>query len=170
MPEWDDDEDDSSSDLVKDLRKQLKEARNKSKEYETELSTLRPQVRKSSINSILSTLKVNPKIAALVPNDVEVTEDAVKTWLTEYGDIFGIQKTEDKTPVDDPPNETVAAPGVDPAIQQAWAQIQSGESATGSVPQDIEAQQIAQLGGIASAAGGSFDKFMELMNNRGSTP
>jgi hypothetical protein len=34
---------------------------------------------------------VNPKIAAFIPQDIDLTEESLSTWLSEYGDVFGIE-------------------------------------------------------------------------------
>lgn len=171
MPEWDDD-DDNDSNLVKDLRKQLSEANKAKSELAKELGTLRPQVRSTSLKSVLSEIGANPKIAALLPESVEPTKEAVSEWLKEYGELFNLKPAEEPVKDEKP---AVAEPlagqketGVTPEVMEAWQRIQSGESATGVSSPDIEKQQLAHLGQAVAASGGSFDSFVELL--RGDKP
>lgn len=179
MPEWDyDDEDDNqSSPLVKDLRKQLTEAKKANKELTTELGTLRPQVRKSSISSVLSDLGYNTKIAALLPEGVEPTKEAVKAWVDEYGDVFNLGKAEEVKPVAEAETKEEVKPlagqttqPVDQATQDMWARVQSGEAATGVTAPDIEKQQLAQLGAAMAAANGSPDQFFAILRGEKALP
>lgn len=169
MPEWDDDEDQYSSDseLVKQLRKQLRDAKKANEGLESEVSTLRPQVRKNAISGILSSLEVNPKIAALLPSDLEVSKESVETWLAEYGDVFNVKKeppVETKTE-GDKPAETVDTNVFPPEMREAWARMQGGESTAGAVAPDKEQQEMARLGDAATKSGGSFDNFVALLRN-----
>lgn len=79
----------SDSKLVKDLRAQLKEKAEALKELETQVTTLKAGERKRTLSETLQAKGLNPKIAAFVPNDIE--GDAIDEWLTEYGDVFGVQ-------------------------------------------------------------------------------
>lgn len=165
MSNWDDDDDDNQqdSDLVKQLRKQLKEFKTKNQELDTELGTLRPQVRKSSVASILSELGSNPKIAALLPSDVEPTKEAVKEWLDTYGELFNLTKVEATEGTATGETAGTQTQVVDQATQDMWGKIQSGEAAAGATTPDIEKQQIALLGQAQELSGGSFDKFVKIL-------
>lgn len=172
MPEWDDDEDDDNSNLVKDLRKQLKAAKDARAEIEKELSTLRPQVRSNSLKGVLSELGVNPKIAALLPSDLETNKDAVSKWLDEYGDVFNLKVAEPAASAAvEKPAEQQGATGstaITPELIAQWQRMQAGEAAQGTTTPDIETQQVARLGQAAAASGGSFDSFVALL--RGEKP
>jgi len=176
MPEWDDDDDDNDSNLVKDLRKQIKDMKAAKAVVDTELSTLRPQVRKSSLSQILSEIGANPKIAALLPDSVGTDKEAVTKWLDEYGDLFNIKPVEKVGETVDgveKPPETVELAGqkteltITPDIQEQWTRLQN-ESSQGTASPDLEKQQIAQLGRAVAASAGSFDSFVELL--RGDKP
>jgi hypothetical protein len=172
MPEWDDEDEDTN--LVKDLRKQLKAVKDAKAELDKELSTLRPQVRSSSLKSVLSEIGANPKIAALLPQDLDPTKDAVEKWLDEYGDLFNlkpeekpaVQATEDK----DKPETAPAGQNtvITPEIMEQWARMQGGDSANGATTPDVEKQQVAHLGQAVAASGGNFDSFVALL--RGDKP
>jgi hypothetical protein len=177
MSNWDTEEDDSQ--LVKDLRAQIKTLNAKNTELTTEVGTLRPQVRKTSVASILNDLGVNTKIAGLLPDSVEPTKEAVETWLKEYGDVFGAAKVETEKEVEKPvegqeqlagQKAAVVAPVVNQTDQLSWARIQSAESTAGSSAPDIEQQQIAQLGAAAAAAGGNYDAFISYLKGEKALP
>lgn len=172
MPEWDydDDDDTQASPLVKDLRKQLSDAKKANKDLSTELGTLRPQVRKNSISSVLSELGLNTKIAGLLPENVEPSKEAVETWLKDYGDLFNIQPAKAEAVVEpaskpDAPLAGQSAQVVDQATRDAWARVQSGEAAAGTTVPDIESQQIAHLGRALESSGGSYDKFLAILKS-----
>lgn len=163
MSDWDDNEDVEGTDLVKNLRKQLKALSTAKTELESELGTLRPQVRKNSVSSILGKLGVNSKIAALVPESVEPTEAALKTWLADYGDVFGAVETPVEPEVQ-PVVQAVQQPAaVDQGTQLSWSKIQSPEAGAGTTAPDIEQQQQAQLAAAAAKSGGNYDHFIALL-------
>jgi predicted RNase H-like nuclease (RuvC/YqgF family) len=106
---YDEDDDfdfeDGPQDVVKQLRKVNRTLEKRLKELEQEASTLKTQTRQRTVKDVLSTKGINPKVAALIPQDIEPTEEAVADWLNEWGDVFGV-KTE----------EAESAP-VNPALQ-----------------------------------------------------
>ena len=89
---YDSDEDDTEeSGGINQLRKQYRAMQKEKKEMEAELTKLRNQSRTVSVGELLKAKNVNPKIAALVPSDVEVTENAIEAWLEQYGDVFNVK-------------------------------------------------------------------------------
>lgn len=174
MPEWDDDDDDQNdSKLVKDLRKQLSEANKAKSELAKEISTLRPQVRTTSLKSVLSEIGANPKIAVLLPESVEPNKEAVSEWLKEYGDLFNLkaEAAAEKSTEEEKPKDTAVAgqtAGITPEVIEQWARMQGGDSANGVTSPDIEKQQLAHLGQAVAASGGNFDSYVALL--RGEKP
>lgn len=178
---WDDENGDGS-DLVKRLRAEIKE-RDKTlsekdatlAEREKELANLRPQVRLTSVRDVLGDLKVNPKVAKLIPADVDPTKDAVQAWLSEYGDVLGIKQGEESPAAPEgqkPPEEPPGQPAVEPGVAQQWERIQSQESSAGATTPDKEAQDIAQLTAAYQAAqkeGGS-DAFFAYLTGEKQLP
>jgi hypothetical protein len=108
---YDEDDDfdfeDGPQDVVKQLRKVNRTLEKRLKELEQEATTLKTQTRQRTVKDVLSTKGINPKVAALIPQDIEPTEEAVSNWLNEWGDVFGV-KTEEAA--------TESAP-VNPALQ-----------------------------------------------------
>lgn len=95
MSEFHDDltvEQDNDSDLVRQLRAQLKTKAKEASDATKELSTFRAKERTTSLADLLKDQGVNPKIARLLPADIEPTEAAVKGWLDDYADVFNIQR------------------------------------------------------------------------------
>ena len=107
---YDEDDDfdfeDGPQDVVKQLRKVNRNLEKRLKELEQEATTLKTQTRQRTVKDVLSTKGINPKVAALIPQDIEPTEEAVTNWLSEWGDVFGV-KTE----------EAAETASVNPALQ-----------------------------------------------------
>ena len=96
--EYDDEDDDFGNepqDVVKQLRKVNRTLEKRLKELETEATTLKTQTRQRTVKDVLSAKGINPKVAAFIPQDIDTTEEAVSAWLTEYGDVFGVQTSEE---------------------------------------------------------------------------
>ena len=98
--EYDDEDDDfetESTDVVKQLRKVNRTLEKRLKELEAEANSLKTQTRQRTVKDVLTAKNVNPKIAAFIPQDIE-GEEAITTWLHEYGDVFGIQQEQEAAP------------------------------------------------------------------------
>ena len=94
MSNYEDDEDDfelDSNDAFSQLRKANKQKDKQLKEIQSELAELRKEKRDRTIKETLTSRGVNPKIAAFIPQDIDLTEESLSTWLSEYGDVFGIE-------------------------------------------------------------------------------
>lgn len=78
--------------LVKDLRRQLKEKAEAEKQLRERLEAIETERRRDRVSSVLESKGVNAKVAALIPSDVDATEDAVSKWLEGFSDVFGIKK------------------------------------------------------------------------------
>ena len=91
--EYDDEDDfnDEGTDVVKQLRKVNRTLEKRLKELEQEATTLKVQTRQRTVKDVLSAKNINPKVAAFIPQDIDVSEEAISAWLNEYGDVFGVQ-------------------------------------------------------------------------------
>lgn len=95
--------------LVRKLRRELNAAKKALKEKDSALSSLMSDVRTRTIKDVLASNGANPKIAAFVPADIEPNEQAVSSWLNEYGDVFGFRPAES---ADDRPSSSVNSDAV----------------------------------------------------------
>jgi hypothetical protein len=177
---WDDD--DNNTPLVKQLRDQIDERNKRLKdldatiaEQKKELDSLRPQLRLTTVKDLLADLKVNPKVAKLIPAEVEPTKEAISGWLGEYGDVLGVkQETEQAAPetpeVTGKPVDGV--PAVAPDLAAQWERMQSQDSAAGATTPDKEAKDLAQLTAAYKAAldGGGSDAFFAMLNGERPIP
>ena len=97
---YDEDDDfldeDQPQDVVKQLRKVNRTLEKRLKDLEVEATTLKNQTRQRTVKDVLTAKGINPKVAAFIPQDIDITEEAVSTWLNEYGDVFGVQQESTK--------------------------------------------------------------------------
>ena len=92
----DEEDDDTTTDGVGQLRKVNRSLEKRAKELEQELSGLKSQTRQRTVKDVLQAKGLNPKIAALIPHDIEPSDEALLKWVDEYGDVFGIQTSTSK--------------------------------------------------------------------------
>ena len=83
----------SNDDVLKKVRRADRAKEKRIKELEAELGSLRKFQREATVSKVLAEKGVNPKIAAFIPQDIELTTDAVGSWLEQYGDVFGVAST-----------------------------------------------------------------------------
>jgi hypothetical protein len=120
---YDDEDDDftmpeESGDAMKQLRKVNRTLEKRLKELEQEASAAKNAVRGRTIKDVLSSKGINSKVAAFIPQDIEPTEEAINTWLAEYGDVFGVNNTQAETA-----EQTKATPNADLAANQRISNI-----------------------------------------------
>jgi predicted RNase H-like nuclease (RuvC/YqgF family) len=135
------DEDFEPQDVVKQLRKVNRTLEKRLKELEEEATTLKTQTRQRTVKDVLTSKGINPKVATFIPQDIEMTEEAVTNWLNEHGDVFGVVQTEatkDESQAQSDPalqaasriNNTMSSgtpPGVDENIMSKMANARSAE-------------------------------------------
>lgn len=130
------------TELVKDLRKQLREQAKAYKALEGEVQSFKAEKRVTTVADALQKKGVNPKVAKLIPDTVEPTEEAVGKWLDEWADALNIQRTE--APAEGGQNAETAAQNaspVTPELQAAYALIRQAEAA-GTIVPSLGADQI----------------------------
>lgn len=145
--DYDDEDDDfgadegrGDSDLVKNLRKQLKEQQKLLRERDERLSSLEGAVRERTVSEVLQAKGVNPKVAKLMPRDLEASPEAIEQWISDYADVFNIAR-------DEPPvAEEAAQPDSMAAYDRMRAVEGNGQAATGD--QALQ-QKIANAGNEA---------------------
>src|SRR5438132_12999073 len=94
---WEDDDIDESGEQdnpMKQMRAYIKKLEKERDELRTENDTLKPQLRTRSVVDILTAkgVKAPSKVAKLVPQDVDATDEAVAEWLADYSDVLGIEQ------------------------------------------------------------------------------
>ena len=80
LDDWDDEEEETSTGPA-NLRKALKDAQRKLKAAEQQLADQGKTIRKRTIGDAIAAKGLNPKLAALVPSDIESTEEAINAWV-----------------------------------------------------------------------------------------
>ena len=133
----DDDEDnDTTTDVVGQLRKVNRTLEKRAKELEQELAGLKTQTRQRTVKDVLQAKGLNPKIAALIPQDIEPSDEALMKWIEDYGDVFGIQTPTEEKPAEKSPEikaqariNNIVATGTAPDIDEdAFAKIASAKT------------------------------------------
>ena len=84
----------SGDDVMKKLRRSDRAKEKRIKELESELGSLRKNQRETNVKSVLESKGISPKIAALIPQDMDVTSGEFDSWLNEYADVFGVTTPE----------------------------------------------------------------------------
>lgn len=90
--EWDDDDLETSNDsnAMKELRKAYKKLQAEKKELSEMLEGMQSSLRERSVKDVLASKGLPEKIAAFIPKDATTSEE-VEAWISEYGDVFGVQ-------------------------------------------------------------------------------
>ena len=88
------------NDLVKQLRKANKQKEKELAELKSQFENLSKSQRERAIKDVLEARGVNSKIAKFIPQDLDPTEESLSKWLTDNGDVFGIQQATPQSTVD----------------------------------------------------------------------
>lgn len=91
----------AETDLLKQLRRLEKEQSKKIKELEQQLGSYKVAERESTVQYVLESMGVNPKIAKFIPQDIDVNLETVENWVKDNADVFGIEIQQEK-PVENP--------------------------------------------------------------------
>lgn len=160
---WDAADDDNESGNG-GLREYVKKLEKENKEFSRQLAELSKTNRQRTIAEVLGEKKLDKRIAALIPADVESTPDAVSKWLEDYGSLFVNASTPAEEPAKPAATEAVDNPefDVDPAVSGAMGAI-SKATAAASAPgaDDLMARVMAaksreELESLINAAGGGY--------------
>ena len=129
-------------DVVKQLRKVNRTLEKRMKELETEANTLKSQTRQRTVKDVLTTKGINPKVAAFIPQDLDITEEAVSKWLDEYGDVFGVQQQQQE-------GESQTKAQADPALQ---AQKRINDVVSTGTPPGVDEDAMSKILNAKSAS------------------
>lgn len=144
MAEFDDLLNDTENDteLVRTLRNALKDLKKENKEVAAQLAERAKADRSRSLADLLKEKELDPKIAKLYPGDSDVSAEALDTWLSEFGDVFGIQQAGTAA---DPATVTSAqrianmSAGAPPAHAAVDVEAIAAEIRGASNPQELQA-------------------------------
>lgn len=134
--------------LIKQLRKQVRDQSRQLKELTERDATNQKALRERAVADVLTERGINPKVAKFIPGDIETTPDAIKGWLDDYADVFGIKVEAEQ--------EVPPAPEQQAAYERMRAVEDGGRTAQGS---DALQQKLA--------AAGSRDELMSLIAQYG---
>lgn len=107
----------SKEDVLKKVRRAERAKDKQLKELQSELESLRKFQREATVSKVLQEKGINPKIAAFIPADLETTQEALNSWLEQYGDVFGVVPQQSQSPVD--ANDLAALRQIDAATSGA---------------------------------------------------
>lgn len=82
-----DDFDDYDDNALAQVRKAHKAATKRLKELEQELQGFRSESRKRSVQDVLTSRGFNPKLADLIPQELD-SQEAISAWLDDRADLF----------------------------------------------------------------------------------
>jgi hypothetical protein len=140
---YDEDDDfdfeDGPQDVVKQLRKVNRTLEKRLKELEQEANTAKAQNRQRTVKDVLTAKGINPKVAAFIPQDIEISEEAVSNWLNEYGDVFGVNQE----------SKEGNSQAQDPALQ---AQKRINDVVSTGTPPGVDEDSMAKILNATSAA------------------
>lgn len=108
----------NSDDVLKKVRRAERAKDKQLKELQAELESLRKFQREATVSKVLQEKGINPKIAALIPSDMEPTSDALNSWLEQYGDVFGVAQ-QPKQQANINPNDLAALRQIDAVTSNA---------------------------------------------------
>ena len=144
MPEFDDllNDTDNDTELVRNLRKALKDRDKEVKEIQADLAKRAKADRERDLTSVLKEKGVSEKVAKLYPGDAEPTAEAVDAWLSEYGDVFGIEQpgtAADQSTVTAAQRISQASAGAPPAHMATDIEALAAEISSAKTPAEYNA-------------------------------
>lgn len=177
---WNDDQEDdfeeSQGDGPADLRKAHRAATRRAKELEKQLAdlaeqnkTLLGQVRGKSIADLLQAKGVNPKVAKLVPDEVEASDESLSKWLDEYADALNITVPDSATPPETDGASQDPATSVAPSdeIGQDELAALSDALSVGQPGSVVPAGAVSALLSDVEGNAKSFDDLLKIMSKHG---
>lgn len=99
--DFEDDDPDAGGNALQQLRKANKAKDRQLKELTEQLQSMQKSLRERSVRDVLAAKGLPDKIAAFIPESA-TTSDEVEAWITEYGDVFGVQQQQADQPASSP--------------------------------------------------------------------
>ncbi len=87
------------------VRARLKQLEKENRDLLEKVTRAEAAQRTTSLKEILAGKKRNPKLATLIPSNVDSTPEAIEAWLKDYADLFPAQASP-QTPDDDGSDDT----------------------------------------------------------------
>jgi hypothetical protein len=142
---------DSDESGPKALRDALKAQKKQNEELQAKYENLFKENRTRTVQDTLKEKGLPAKVAGLIPNDADPNE-----WLTEYGDIFGLQVEQqgeqgqqDQQGAGESVDQSAALAQQFQAFQQAQAQATPGQTPGQANPQVAALEKAGLEGGTA---------------------
>lgn len=95
--DFEDDGLDAGGNALQQLRKANKAKDRQLKELTEQLQQMQKSLRERSVKDVLAAKGLPDKIAAFIPESATTSEE-VEAWITEYGDVFGVQQQQAEQP------------------------------------------------------------------------
>lgn len=155
-------EQDSDSDLVRDLRAQLKNKLAENKSLKSENDTFKASSRANSVADVLKESGLSPKLAKLIPPNVEATKEAIAKWVQDedLGDVFNIPAAAESNATEAATTDSADAPDF-AALARAQATSHDGSAVQTT---GLQAQIKAMEEAFQSA--GSLDALTAAINGQ----
>ena len=90
-------DDDSGTDVVKQLRKAYKAKQKEIENLRQQVQELSTASRKSVVEGVLTEQGVDTRISKFIPDSVQTAEE-VSAWLSENGELFGVNVQPQESP------------------------------------------------------------------------
>lgn len=125
------------------LREAYKRQHDENAALKKELDDLTAWKREQQVSKAFAGSGIPEKAAALFPKNLQPTDENIKQFVADYGDLFNMPKTEEpkepsvSTPVADPSAQNVSAE-TRHQFEQMSSVTQSGNPATSSPYSDLE--------------------------------
>lgn len=103
--DWNNGNNDGANNTPKALRDHAENLKKQLDEANAEKAKLAAQVRTNTITGVLSSKGFNPKIATIIPEGIEPTEEKLTEWLSQHADIFAPASTAGSQGGNEPPKE-----------------------------------------------------------------
>lgn len=155
--------------LVKRLRAEIETRDKRLNELDKTVNELTGKVRTQTVSDVLREIGAKPALSKFLPPGLETTKEAVAAWLKENEELFGpvgasADGQSNEQAAQEPQVQPTAtlAPAATPAQVAAFQRMSNSDNNTTTLL-DVETANTAQLGAMAQAANGDFDKYLAYL-------